>query len=133
MPFHVPEKFRVSQGVMASSDNISNNGCFIGKLKHGQDVRIIASEGMGWEHVSVSRTDRCPTWDEMSQVKDLFWDADDCVVQYHPPKSDYVNNHPYCLHMWRPIGIELPRPDSIFVGYAGMSAADAKRLAEGMK
>jgi len=81
----------------------------------------------------VSRVDRCPTWEEMCLVKDLFWDDTDCVIQYHPSRSDYVNNHPYCLHLWRPIGIELPRPDSIFVGYAGMSAVDAKKLAEGMK
>lgn len=86
-----------------------------------------------WEHVSASRTDRMPTWEEMCRVKDIFWDDTDCVIQYHPPKSDYVNNHLFCLHLWRPIGIELPRPDSIFVGHAGMSAADAKRMAEGMK
>ena len=94
---------------------------------------MIASEEMGWEHVSVSRSDRSPTWEEMCQVKDLFWDDTDCVIQYHPPKSDYVNNHPYCLHLWRPIGIELPRPPSFFVGHPGMSAADAKKLAERMK
>lgn len=38
--------------------------------------------------------------------------------QYHPPKSAYVNNHPNCLHLWRPIGIEMPRPPSIMVGIA---------------
>ncbi len=131
--FHVPEKFRLRTGAMGSDESIGNNGMFIFKVAHGQTLRAIVSEGMGWEHVSVSRTDRCPTWPEMCQVKDLFWDEDDCVIQYHPPKSDYVNNHPYCLHLWRPIGIELPRPDSIFVGYAGMSAKDAKKMAEGMK
>lgn len=133
MAFHVPEKSRVYLQGYPILDDYGNNGAFICKLKHGQSLRVIASEGMGWEHVSVSRTDRSPTWEEMCQIKDLFWDDTDCVVQYHPPKSDYVNNHLHCLHLWKPIGIELPRPDSIFVGYAGMSAKDAKKMAEGMK
>ena len=74
---------------------------------------------MGWEHVSVSRRDRCPTWDEMCLVKALFWDEEDCVIQYHPPRSEYVNNHPNCLHLWRPIGVSLPMPPSIMVGFKG--------------
>lgn len=116
MTFHVPEKFRVVLGSMGSDANYGNNGMFLCKSNHGQNLRVIASDGMGWEHVSVSRTDRCPTWDEMCQIKTLFWDDEDCIVQFHPPRSEYVNNHPYCLHLWRPIGITMPRPHSIMVG-----------------
>jgi len=86
------------------------------KLLHGQTAFAIASDGAGWEHVSVSRTDRCLTWEEMCQVKAMFWGDDDCVLQYHPPKSEYVNNHPFCLHLWRPIDVAIPLPDSILVG-----------------
>jgi hypothetical protein len=132
LAFHVPEKFRVHLKGYPILDDYGNNGAFICKVKHGQLLKVIASEGEGWQHVSVSRTDRCPTWEEMCQIKDLFWDDTDCVVQYHPPKSDYVSNHPYCLHLWKPIGSELPRPDSIFVGYVGMSETEAKRLVEGV-
>lgn len=77
---------------------------------------IIASDGRGWEHVSASISNRCPTWDEMTKIKQLFWDDEDCVIQYHPPKSDYVNNHPYCLHLWRPIDKEIIRPPKSLVG-----------------
>jgi len=55
----------------------------------------------GWEHVSVSCEDRTPTWDEMCMVKDAFWSEEEAVVQMHPPRSQYVNLHPYCLHLWR--------------------------------
>lgn len=98
MAFHVPEEFRLDMAPRGKG-HPGNNGMFLCKVAHGQSLRVIASDGGGWEHVSVSRTDRCPTWKEMCQVKDLFWDDTDCVVQYHPPKSDYVNNHPYCLHL----------------------------------
>ena len=61
MSFKVPNKFRVRTGAMASSEENGNNGLFIVTLKHGQKVNVIASDGLGWEHVSVSRKDRTPT------------------------------------------------------------------------
>lgn len=98
----------------------SENGVFIVNYKFGRQLRIVASNGLGWEHVSVSckrkSKNLCPTWEEMCFVKSLFWDDEDCVVQFHPPKSEYVDNVE-ALHMWRPIGIELPCPPSILVGY----------------
>ena len=114
MTFKCPDKYRVQLPGYPAGDE--RNGFFIVPLKHQQKLFIIASDGFGWEHVSVSRRDRCPTWDEMCLVKALFWDDDDCVIQYHPPRSEYVNNHPYCLHLWRPIDVSLPMPPSILVG-----------------
>lgn len=116
MSFHVPNKYRIRDGRLGSTDEMGNNGAFEITLKHSQKVFVIAGDGWGWEHVSVSRTDRCPTWDEMCQIKALFWDGEDCVIQYHPPESQYVNVHARCLHLWRPIGVELPQPPSIMVG-----------------
>lgn len=69
-----------------------------------------------WEHVSVSLPNRCPMWEEMCRVKNLFWSPETCVVQYHPPESEYVNNAKYCLHLWRWLPGEFPRPPSILVG-----------------
>jgi len=77
---------------------------------------VVWSDGGGWEHVSVSFRGRCPSWEEMCIVKDIFWHEDECVVQYHPAKSEYVNNHPYCLHLWRPLQQDMPVPPSILVG-----------------
>ncbi len=73
-------------------------------------AKVIFSTGCGWDHVSVSFPDRCCTWEEMCRVKDMFFREDECVVQYHPPKSQYVNNHPYVLHLWRPQNESVPMP-----------------------
>jgi len=115
--FHVPERCRVLEGCMASDASYGNNGAFR-VVVSGTRCVAIASDGMGWEHVSVrpAKAKRTLTWEEMAAVKDLFWDEEDCVVQYHPPKSEHVNCHPYALHLWRPTGEELPRPPSILVG-----------------
>lgn len=109
-----PEKHRVRLQGYPLGD--ATNGFFVVPLKHAQKLYVMVSDGLGWEHVSVSRKDRCPTWNEMNTIKDLCWDEDDVVIQYHPPKKDYVNNHPYCLHMWRPAGKNVPVPDYFLVG-----------------
>ncbi len=63
------------------------------------ELKIIASCGGGWEHVSVSRKNRCPNWPEMSFVKGLFFKEDETVMQLHVPSSEHVNDHPNCLHL----------------------------------
>jgi hypothetical protein len=69
---------------------------------NGARLTVVVSDGGGWDHVSVSLCDRCPTWDEMCYMRNLIFRDDEWVMQLHPPKSEYVNNHPYCLHLWRP-------------------------------
>lgn len=118
--FHVPERFRVTNTTYGTTAADGSNGLFLVKLARNQTLRVIASDGVGWEHVSVSRADRCPTWEEMCAIKDLFWDPEDCVMQLHPPRSEWVSNHNFCLHLWRPAGVEIPRPPSIMVGVASL-------------
>jgi len=65
-------------------------------------VQIRTSNGGGWEHISVSLKTRCPTWEEMCKVKGWCFSDDEVVMQLHPAKSDYRNQHPFCLHLWRP-------------------------------
>jgi len=67
-------------------------------------------DGKYWEHVSVALPRRCPTWDEMCMVKDIFWGEEECVIQFHPPKSQYVDLHPYCLHLWKEKGVDIIPP-----------------------
>lgn len=79
-------------------------------------LTIVFSDGAGWEHVSVSKNHSCPTWDEMEWVKRSFWPADATVMQLHVAVSEHRNVHPYCLHLWRPLGVEIPRPPAYMVG-----------------
>lgn len=117
----VPEKYRLGfPHVLATLPNSGNNGAFKISIRNGVTLQCICTDGHGWEHVSVvayqKRKVRTPTWDEMCHIKDLFWDKEDRVVQYHPPESEYVNNHPHCLHLWRPIVVDIPAPPSYLVG-----------------
>jgi len=131
--FHVPEQYRIRTGRMASDESNGNLGAFFipnpfaSKTEPRAPFSVIASDGvrreadepedlLGWEHVSVSLPHRCPTWNEMDLVKAFFWDDDDAVMQLHPPRSQWVNNHPMCLHLWRPLRASIPLPPPALVG-----------------
>ena len=86
------------------------NGMFCVPMVSGETMNIIASSGEGWDHVSVSFQHRCPTWDEMKNVKEEFFEEDEVAIMIHPKKEDYVNFHPNCLHWWRPLYEEIPMP-----------------------
>jgi hypothetical protein len=116
-----PNEYRIKEGLLGSDDGYGNNGCFmLPSCVPGRSLCAIASDGMKWEHVSVSAIqkgiNRTPTWGEMCQIKNLFWEDEDCVIQFHPPKSEYINNHPNVLHLWKPEGEEIKTPPSILVG-----------------
>lgn len=79
-------------------------------------LRIMASWAERWDHVSVSRRDRMPTWDEMEKVKREFFKDTETAMQLHVPPTHHINVHPNCLHLWRPHYVEIPRPPSWMVG-----------------
>lgn len=92
------------------------DGLAVAFKENGFYYCIIASWGKKWEHVSMSLEDRCPTWDEMCWLKDIFWNSEETVMQLHPPESRYVNNHEFCLHLWKPQHHIIPLPPVDFVG-----------------
>jgi hypothetical protein len=123
MAFHAPESARVH----VAPEWTTNNGMYqLPSPEPGWSLCLICSDGLDddaigelafWEHVSVhARTPghvpklRTPTWKEMNWIKSICWDDDDVVVQFHPRKSDYVNNHPHVLHLWRWTKGEFPTP-----------------------
>ena len=128
--FKVPEKNRILTGQFQSSASNGNNGQFFfyptersfpKDVRHTKGLFAQASDGAGWEHVSVSiivpkgNIRRLPTHREMEFVRHQFWGNTDWVVEFHPPATEYVSNAP-CLHLWRCSNGEFPTPNSILVG-----------------
>src|SRR5215475_7803233 len=97
--FKVPNENRIRTGELASNDDAGNNGAFLIEYQ-SFTLRVIASDGMGWEHVSVSLPNRCPNWREMCFIKDLFWDAEDVVIQYHPFPSSIQIPYSRWIFLW---------------------------------
>jgi hypothetical protein len=79
-------------------------------------IAVVASAGEGWDHISVSRPTRCPNWPEMSFIARLFFNDNEVAYQLHLPEAQWISNHPFCLHWWRPWEAAIPLPPSIMVG-----------------
>lgn len=109
LKMNFPEKFRIA-GLTGES------GVFEIPIEHNV-FRVIASNQKGWNHVSVSikNRPRCPLWNEMNAIKDCFFSEEETIVQFHPKKSEYVNIHPYVLHLWRQHGVDYTLPPKDFV------------------
>lgn len=114
------ERCRIKSGQMRSRTADGCNGAFC-----LEEMTIIASDGAGWDHVSVSLQHRCPTWEEMETVRGWFFEDHETVIQFSPPRdANRVNFHPYCLHMWRNQKESVSMPPSILVGPTKENADD---------
>lgn len=59
---------------------------WIGGLRHG------------W-HMSISHSERYPTWDEVSEARYRFVPDEVTMVMHLPPRGEYVNIHPNCFQL----------------------------------
>ena len=130
------EKGRITEGPLGSDESYGMTGAFElkvstgGRRTFGRKLRVISNcprdnnnkrslilDESRFEHVSVSLSteEGTPTWEEMDAVKRLFWRDDECVMQLHVPKESHINTHEGCLHLWRPLEEEIPRPPQALV------------------
>lgn len=73
-----------------------------GDMKVAVGHELYGEKWLKW-HISVSRPDRCPTWDELKQAKYSLLPAGvDVEMQIIFPRKaeDYVDIHQFCLHLW---------------------------------
>lgn len=118
------EKGRIKQGEFKSKEG-DHFGAFYFILSDQTNVHVIVDDGeqTGWEHVSATMWKNrkgksrpiIPTYDQMQFIKQIFWEDDEAVIQIHPPKDQYVNNHQTCYHLWRNKNQKLELPPKILV------------------
>jgi hypothetical protein len=120
------EQGRIREGEFESPTGAPYGAFLIKRKEDGARILIIADSGeiTGWEHVSVSVSRKhrdkpqyeMPGWNLMCMVKDMFWEAEETVIQIHPPKADYINVHPFCLHLWKSKRQEYLLPPTELIG-----------------
>lgn len=76
----------------------------IGRAK-GRALHVICTarvfgDGRRWMHVSCSKPLELPSWDDLKLVKDTFIGRDRTALQVLPRAAEYVNIHPYVLHLY---------------------------------
>ena len=109
-------RWRVRTGKLASDDSYGFNGCFLVPLE-GELWHVILGDGMGFRHLSVTNAQKkiLPSWTVLTRLRDAFFDDSSWVVQYLPPKDQYVDDHPFCLHLWESIDEPMPHPLIVMV------------------
>lgn len=117
---HDLDRFRVMQGALIDRTGgyTGDDTCgafLIRSPIDGARLRVIAASASGWDHVSVSRGDRCPTWAEMEHVKRRFFNEDETAMELHVPPAEHINIHGHCLHLWRPHDALIPMPPALLV------------------
>jgi hypothetical protein len=60
----------------------------------------VEQDGKLWHHVSLSRPQQLPSYQDMCDVKRTFIGLEETALQVFAPESKHVNTHPYCLHLW---------------------------------
>jgi len=63
---------------------------------------LVITKDNGLHHLSISRKDRLPNYEEMKTARYQFLSDIDYMVQIFPPTRDFVNVHQFCLHLWEP-------------------------------
>lgn len=84
--------------------------------KYRTGINVIVStasmpDSREWMHISVSRNDRLPSFDDLKFVKSIFAGDNRYAYQVFAPVEKHVNIHNFCLHLWVPLTGELPLPD----------------------
>ena len=100
----------MESGKIWNVQNMAVMNCGLIKLPDCKTCTVVWSDDeMGWEHVSVAPTHQftIPSWNDMCELKDIFFGDEEEVYQIHPSKSQYVNIKENCLHLWKPKGIDL--------------------------
>lgn len=104
---------------------------YLASSKKPAPAAVVFSWVGGWDHVSVSFRNRCPSWKEMCEVKRMFFHDDEAAFELHPIASEYVNQSPCCLHIWKPRKEAIPTPPSFMVGMKpGQTMQDIVKAAE---
>jgi len=70
------------------------------KLGKHNFLSVLASVDGGWLHVSIAHNARYPTWDEILSVRSWGFPEETEVVMVLARKSEYVNLHQNCFHLW---------------------------------
>lgn len=61
---------------------------------------VIVSIDAGKWHLSISKKNESPSYDEIKKARYKFLPDNIYAAQIFPPKNEFVNIHQYCHHLW---------------------------------
>ena len=68
-------------------------------FKVGGCQALVSQQRVGW-HLSISRPDRLPTWEEVRDARYALVPDEAVMALLLPPRDEYVNVHAHCLQLY---------------------------------
>lgn len=68
--------------------------------KFGRCKVLVDQRSGGW-HLSISHHRELPRWEEVREARYTFIPSDVTMAMILPPKTEYVNIHEYCFHLFQ--------------------------------
>ncbi len=65
-----------------------------------QGCAVIVTIENGGYHMSISHAQRLPTYEELKAARYKFCPDYCYMAQIFPPQDEFINVHPYCLHVY---------------------------------
>lgn len=99
MSTHTPSLRDAPMGFIPGGSALGGHGeLWLAREKH---LSVIVSVDGGDLHASIAHPDRYPTWAEILSVRNWIFPAEMEVVMVLARRSEYVNLHPNCFHLWQ--------------------------------
>lgn len=70
------------------------------QFRMGRCLVFVSIDG-GNYHLSISTPDKLPSYEEMKEARYKFCPDEIYMAEIFPPKSEFINVHPYCRHLWQ--------------------------------
>ena len=99
-----PKNLTWSKAKLENKDQLplSEGSQFIGMwIEKHRNLKLLVTIDDGMLHLSISHPKRYPTWDEILRTRYKFVDEKMELVMHLPKKSEYVNLHQNCFHLWQ--------------------------------
>lgn len=71
-------------------------------------LTVCVAKEYGYWHMSISHPQRYPDWDEIHKARYNFLPGEINTAILLPKKSEYVNIHPNCFHVYELPDAEVP-------------------------
>lgn len=85
----IPIPARVAALIEPDSRAFVMSGCRI----------LVSQQRVGW-HLSISREDRLPSWEDVRDARYALIPDEAVIVMLLPPRDEYVNVHEYTLQLY---------------------------------
>lgn len=112
LPDHDWLEMHIPPETLRRYPQLEGQRCF----EHRNGRRVIVTVGRHdsggwWLHVSLSRANRIPSYEDLADVKRVFVGDGVQALQIFPKRERHVNIMPYCLHLWARVDAPDGLPD----------------------